>query len=598
MPNKIKPKRSYTANAVPTTSDLDANELAINWADGKAYTKNASGNIVSVTLGGGGGGGSLSATVTIPAIGDQYWNSVGLLLRGDGQNNGTVFTDSGPFNKSITRIGSAVTSTAQSKFGGSSLYFDGNNSGLQVGSAFDETIAGFGTGDFTVETWFRTSTTARSTLFSAYRAIASATGFAIQINRDLGSGPAFGSVGFGYGDTTILDTAGGLWSANTWHHLAVVRSGSTVSIFIDGVSRASTTNTTNMSDGERATVGCLRLTDSNLFAPYAGYLDDFRITKAARYTANFTPPTATHATGAYTAPVTLPVVGTGSIGGGLTWSSVPASAFAAGTAGQIAYDDTNGFFYVATATNTWKRASLSAWVSDPNFSSVSLLLPFDNQMLDKSSSPKTVTVNGNAVATGTPKYGTGSLSLGAEYTSSSTTIGGSYQNTTNTGDWLDISASTAFNFGSGDFTVELWYYPIQRGRYSRILGSTVDQPFSIYHGLEINSGNPTVGIGPSNAAWFTNASAISLGAVTDNQWVHLAVVRQGDTFRVYKDGVQQGTASTDSAAQSVGNITSLRVGRNGDFYNKCLIDDFRVTKGVCRYPGGTTFTPPTALPQD
>ena len=57
MPSRIKPKRSYTANAVPTTSDLDTNELAINWADGKAFTKNASGNIVSVTLGGGGGSG-------------------------------------------------------------------------------------------------------------------------------------------------------------------------------------------------------------------------------------------------------------------------------------------------------------------------------------------------------------------------------------------------------------------------------------------------------------------------------------------------------------------------------------------------------------
>jgi hypothetical protein len=241
---------------------------------------------------------------------------------------------------------------------------------------------------------------------------------------------------------------------------------------------------------------------------------------------------------------------------------------------------------------------LSSWVNDPNYSSVSLLLPFNNEMLDKSSSPKTVTVTGNAVATGTPKHGTGSLSLGAEYGGSSTTVGGSYQNTTNTGDWLDIPASTEFNFGTGDFTVELWYYPIQRGRYSRILGSNQDHPFSIYHGQDINSGNPTVGLGPSSAAWFTNASSISLGAVTNNQWVHLAVVRQGDTFRVYKDGVQQGTGSTDSAAQSVGNITSFRVGRNGDFYNKCLIDDIRVTKGVCRYPGGTTFTPPTALPQE
>jgi hypothetical protein len=54
--SKIKPKRSYTTGAVPTTSDLEANEIAINWVDGKAFTKTAAGNIVSVTLGGGGGG--------------------------------------------------------------------------------------------------------------------------------------------------------------------------------------------------------------------------------------------------------------------------------------------------------------------------------------------------------------------------------------------------------------------------------------------------------------------------------------------------------------------------------------------------------------
>jgi hypothetical protein len=63
MANKIKPKRSYTTNAVPTTSDLDTNELAINWSDGKAFTKNAAGNIVSVTLGGGGSSGGMNAMI-------------------------------------------------------------------------------------------------------------------------------------------------------------------------------------------------------------------------------------------------------------------------------------------------------------------------------------------------------------------------------------------------------------------------------------------------------------------------------------------------------------------------------------------------------
>jgi hypothetical protein len=63
MPNRLKPKRSYTANSVPLTTDLEAHELAINWTDSKAFTKNAAGQIVSVTLGGGGGGGSSSANI-------------------------------------------------------------------------------------------------------------------------------------------------------------------------------------------------------------------------------------------------------------------------------------------------------------------------------------------------------------------------------------------------------------------------------------------------------------------------------------------------------------------------------------------------------
>jgi hypothetical protein len=56
MPNKVKPARSWVANYVPTS--LEANELAINWQDAKAFTKNAAGQIVSITLGGGGGGSS------------------------------------------------------------------------------------------------------------------------------------------------------------------------------------------------------------------------------------------------------------------------------------------------------------------------------------------------------------------------------------------------------------------------------------------------------------------------------------------------------------------------------------------------------------
>jgi hypothetical protein len=47
-------------------------------------------------------------------------------------------------------------------------------------------------------------------------------------------------------------------------------------------------------------------------------------------------------------------------GGGVSWSSVPSSAKATGTAGQIAYD--GSYLYVASAANTWVRTSLATWV--------------------------------------------------------------------------------------------------------------------------------------------------------------------------------------------------------------------------------------------
>lgn len=77
MPNKIKPKRSYTANAVPVVSgntpDIEQHEMAVNWTDGKLFTRDANNQLVSITLGGSGGGGSVLAeyatTSQFPATG-------------------------------------------------------------------------------------------------------------------------------------------------------------------------------------------------------------------------------------------------------------------------------------------------------------------------------------------------------------------------------------------------------------------------------------------------------------------------------------------------------------------------------------------------
>jgi len=57
---------------------------------------------------------------------DPNYSSVSLLLNGNGTNGSTTFTDSSVNNHTITRNGNAQISTTQSKFGGSSMYFDGN----------------------------------------------------------------------------------------------------------------------------------------------------------------------------------------------------------------------------------------------------------------------------------------------------------------------------------------------------------------------------------------------------------------------------------------------------------------------------------------
>jgi len=60
MPNKILLKRSGTTSSTP--SSLDTGELALNYADGKLFYKNASGNIVSLSTGGGGATGATGLT--------------------------------------------------------------------------------------------------------------------------------------------------------------------------------------------------------------------------------------------------------------------------------------------------------------------------------------------------------------------------------------------------------------------------------------------------------------------------------------------------------------------------------------------------------
>ena len=215
--------------------------------------------------------------------GDANYADVSLLLKADGANGSTTIVDSSPTPKVVTAVGGAQISTAQSKFGGSSIYFDGTGDYLRLTDSADWF---FGSAAFTIECWAK-----RSSASGSYTLTAQISGayFGHQFILT-GTGATFNSY-----NTSITSLTAAFTPDTSWHHVAACSDGTTLRIFLDGAivgSRAAT----NIPDS----TGFLYvgIDWDGASTPFNGYIDDLRITKGvARYTAAFTPPTAAFAAG-------------------------------------------------------------------------------------------------------------------------------------------------------------------------------------------------------------------------------------------------------------------------------------------------------------
>jgi hypothetical protein len=181
----------------------------------------------------------------------------------------------------LETISTAQISTVQSRFGGSSLAFNGTSDVLRgVTGAINQ----FGTGDFTAEMWlYPTVFTSFKSIWCCSTSAANATGFHIGLNSS-------GQI-FIYSASGFQVTSSNSMTLNAWNHVAIVRSGLLVRIYINGtVSTNSWTLTTQTFTDGAVVIGASPAANSEF---YAGYIDDFRITRGfARYTANFVPPTS------------------------------------------------------------------------------------------------------------------------------------------------------------------------------------------------------------------------------------------------------------------------------------------------------------------
>lgn len=218
--------------------------------------------------------------------GDPYWNSVSYLLVGNGANGTTTnIKDSSSNNLTTTITGNTVISTAQSKFGtGSSVFFDGSNDYLTVPTS---SLLAFGTGNLTLEFWFYTS--AKTNTYPCIYANSPYAADDFQIFDRHNSYPTKLAV-FAYNyhpSNPILLSSSNIVN-NTWYYVAVVRNGSTFTLYLNGASEATATYSGNLDGG--TSKPCYIGTDTNSGNWFNGYIYDFRITKSvARYTSNFVP---------------------------------------------------------------------------------------------------------------------------------------------------------------------------------------------------------------------------------------------------------------------------------------------------------------------
>ena len=244
---------------------------------------------------------------------DPEYEYVLALLRMNGLDNYSVFTDESRYNRTVNVLGTIYTSTSTKKYGTASGAFKvlSPYGGLLLGNDTDFSL---GLSSFTLEAWVNNN----SLSGAGYQTLASygsaATG-AWQLyyleGTYVGNGPYLAFFYSYLDNTNTLQSDAMLvdfstFAPGTWRHIAMVRNGSSGALYVNGVAQMNLlTASTSHTFGTRSlytaettaqlTVGFVKETEaSTTYTDYFyGYMDDFRLTRGvARYTTNFTPPAA------------------------------------------------------------------------------------------------------------------------------------------------------------------------------------------------------------------------------------------------------------------------------------------------------------------
>lgn len=217
------------------------------------------------------------------------------------------------------------------------------------------------------------------------------------------------------------------------------------------------------------------------------------------------------------------------------------------------------------------QQSAVAGATDPFWANVTLLIlgngtPGTSTFTDSSSLANTITTNGSP------------------QNSTTQSIEGGSSVFFNSGG-LEVASglATAWNFGAGDFAIELWRYGASGGSDRHMFDAWSSRFLARHSGSDVQ--------------FFTNFASPLLTysqAWPTSGWNHYAWGRSGNSWGAWYDGVSKVTTTNASAISSTAirlRISSSNAGETVPGYG----DGIRITKAA-RYTPGVNFTPPTTFP--
>jgi len=470
--------------------------------------------------------------------------------------------------------GNFVTTGAPAGF---SVAFDGSTGYLTATTSTAFSLPA----DFTVEAWVYPTATGTT---NGPMIIGSTTTNALKFFQNSSAYTVAVAL---YGSSSFLSSTNAM-NANAWNHVAVTRSGSTVTLWVNGVSSGTATQAAAFASTQVLIGG------GQTSAYLSGYISNARVVKGtAVYTAAFTPPTqlfpitnttlltcqSTTIVDNSTSALTLTASGSATVSNFTPFAGYTGFNPALGAAAGGVWTLDQAEYY--QANRKWP-------IYDPYFNQTTLMLhgngtngAQNNTFLDSSTNNFTITRNGNTTqGTFTPFSQTGWSNY--------------FVNTSYLG--LPVGSSTV---GASDFSLEAWIYPLDRSNAYYIFGGQSDRATTSGSSYNFNMPSSTGYLSCELYVGGSNYNFASTTAPALNTWSHVALVRTGGTVSLFINGVIVATNSTlGTSTINTGSTTyTPAIGANGSASSTTFsgyISNFRLIIGSGGYNATQNFTPPTS----